>query len=184
MNNKVKNISEYVAFIGLGGLIILSLVIIIDILGRELFSLPIPGFSDITEQLIIITAAACFPASFADRSHVAVRFLGKITHWRIRELLDFIGHALTLAILCIFAYQLFLYACSVWVNKETTWLVGLPIWPVWWVVTILFIVSFIVQIIMTISQLKRVFSSVLLPDRDTPAAEMADNSFNETQGVE
>ena len=174
MNNQVKRVSEYVAFIGLGGLIVLSMVIIFDILGRELFGLPIPGFSDITEQLIIVTAAACFPASFADRSHVAVRFLGQITHWRMREGLDFIGHALTLAVLCVIAYQLYFYAIDVWVNNETTWLIGLPIWPIWWLVTGLFICSFIVQLVITVLQLKRVFAPVALPDRDTVATEKSD----------
>lgn len=166
MNAYVKKISEYVAFIGLGGLILLSMVIIIDILGRELFGLPIPGFSDITGELIIVSAAACFPASFADRSHVAVRFLGQITHWRFREFLDFLGHLLTLIVLCVIAYQLFFYAGDVWTNHETTWLIGLPTWPVWWLVTLLLTISACVESIMTVAQLKRVFSPVVLANRD------------------
>ncbi len=182
MQGQIKRLSEAVAFIGLAGLIILSMVIIIDILGRELFGLPIPGFSDITEQLIIVTAAACFPASFADRSHVAVRFLGKLCHWRLREWLDFMGDLLLVAILCVFAWQLFVYAGNVWTSKETTWLIGLPIWPVWWIVTLLFTVSAFVQIYKMSVQLRRVLSSVALDDRDGSKQSEYDSFMNIEEG--
>lgn len=163
----VKKISEYVAFIGLGGLILLSIVILVDIIGRELLGMPIPGFSDITGEFIIITAAACFPASFADRSHVSVRFVGQIVHWRVREALDLLGYLATLAILCIIVVQLFKYSEQVWTNNETTWLIALPIWPVWWTVTVLLTISAIVQAIMTVMQIKRLFSPVKLADLDS-----------------
>ncbi|MBU2646524.1 TRAP transporter small permease [bacterium] len=169
MEKYVKKISEYIAFIGLGGLIALSLVILVDIVGRELLGMPIPGFSDITGQLIIIAAAGCFPASFADRSHICVRFVGQITHWRVREALDLLGSVATFIILGIIAFQLRQYASDVWTNNETTWLIGIPIWPVWWLVTGLLTVSFIIQVIMARLQLKRLFSPVKLADLDSIA---------------
>ncbi len=178
MEKFIKNISEYVAFIGLGGLIILSLVILLDIVGRELFSTPIPGFSDITGEFIIITAAACFPASFVDRSHVSVRFVGQTLNWRIRELLDLLGAVATFVILSLIVYQLYKYTGHVWTNKETTWLIGLPIWPVWLMVSILLSIAVIVQLLMTFLQLKRFFSPVKLPDID---ATETDYSCNEEQ---
>ncbi len=179
MEKFIKNISEYVAFIGLGGLIILSLVILFDIIGRELFSTPIPGFSDITGEFIIITAAACFPASFVDRSHVSVRFVGQTVNWRVRELLDWLGAVATFVILSIIVFQLYKYTRHVWTNNETTWLIGLPIWPVWLTVSVLLTIAVIVQLLMTLLQLKRVFSPVELADLD--AAE-TDDPNTEEQG--
>ncbi|SDP79280.1 TRAP transporter small permease [Desulforhopalus singaporensis] len=173
MGKFVKNISEYVAFIGLGGLIILSIVILVDIIGRELLGMPIPGFSDITGEFIIITAAACFPASFADRSHVSVRFVGQIVHWRVREALDLLGNVATLVILLIIVVQLVEYSEQVWVNKETTWLIALPIWPVWWTVTALLAISSIIQALMTYFQVKRLFSPVKLSDLDAIESDSA-----------
>lgn len=172
MEKFVKKISEYVAFIGLSGLIILSVVILVDIIGRELLGMPIPGFSDITGEFIIITAAACFPASFADRSHVSVRFLGQIVHWRVREALDMVGAIATLTILLIILYQLYRYTKHVWSNQETTWLIGLPIWPVWLTVSILLTISVCVQLFMCFFQLRRLFSPVILPDLDSVPADL------------
>ncbi len=178
MEKFIKNISEYVAFIGLGGLIILSLVILLDIIGRELFSTPIPGFSDITGEFIIITAAACFPASFVDRSHVSVRFVGQAVNWRVRELLDLLGAVATLVILSIIVFQLYKYTGHVWKNKETTWLIGFPIWPVWLTVSVLLSIAVVVQLLMTLLQLKRIVSPVELADIDSAEAE-DECSFNE-----
>lgn len=177
----VKKIGDYVAFIGLGGLIILSLVILFDIIGREMLGMPIPGFSDITGQLIIISAAACFPASFIERSHVSVRFVGQLIHWRGREMLDLLGAVASLVVLSILDVQLFKYSGQVWSNKETTWLIALPIWPVWWTVTGLMVISTLLQFYMTIVQIGRVFSPVKLTDQDSVDPENGEPPSQEEQ---
>lgn len=175
----VKKIGDYVAFIGLGGLIILSLVILFDIVGREILGMPIPGFSDITGELIIISAAACFPSSFLDRSHVSVRFVGQVIHWRGREILDLLGTVASLVILTILDFELFKYAGKVWANNETTWLIALPIWPVWWTVTVLMVISTVVQLYMTGVQIERVFSPIKLADQDSAVPENGVTLSNE-----
>jgi len=183
MADYVKKIGDYVAFVGLGALIILSLVILFDIAGRELLGMHIPGFSDITGQLIIISAAACFPSSFLDRSHVSVRFVGQVIHWRGREMLDLLGTVAALIVLCILDVQLVRYSGQVWTNNETTWLIALPIWPVWWTVTALMMISTAMQIYMTGIQLGRTFSSVALTDQDSIEPENGEPLSNKEQSV-
>ncbi|AUG55372.1 TRAP transporter small permease [Thalassospira marina] len=131
---QTQRMAGYLAGFGLAAMVALACVTIIDILGRELFNVPIDGFSDVGDLIIIAAAAACFPASIANNQHVAVRFAGML-HWRIREGLDALGHLAMLVILALMAWQLGLYTQDLYANGQTTWLLYIPVWPVWLLAT-------------------------------------------------
>ncbi|MGI6853928.1 TRAP transporter small permease [Mesorhizobium sp. 1B3] len=164
----IRRSSRSVATLGLAALVLLSIVMMADIAGRELFSSPISGFSDIADLIVVIAAAACFPASLANNQHVAVRFAG-LAHWRVREGLDLIGHSIMLAVLSIIAYQLVRYTADIYATGQTTWLLYIPVWPVWVLVTALFILCVPVQLAQVLYYLRRFFS--LRPLDDKPLAD-------------
>lgn len=153
----IRRSSSSVATLGLAVLVVLSVVMMADIAGRELFSSPIQGFSDIADLIVVIAAAACFPASLANSQHVAVRFAG-LAHWRMREGLDLLGHSIMLAVLVAIAYQLAHYTVDIYGTGQTTWLLYIPVWPVWVLVTALFILCVPVQLAQVLYYLRRFFS--------------------------
>lgn len=171
----IRRLSRSVATLGLAVLVVLSVVMMADIAGRELFSAPIQGFSDIADLIVIIAAAACFPASLANNQHVAVRFAG-LSHWRVREGLDLLGHTIMFAVFVVIAYQLVRYSADVYATGQTTWLLYIPVWPVWFLVTALFILCVPVQLTQVLYYLRRSFSphpleEKLLADQETIPAQ-------------
>lgn len=160
----IRRSSRSVATLGLAVLVLLSVVMMADIAGRELISSPISGFSDIADLIVVIAAAACFPASLANNQHVAVRFVG-LAHWRLREALDLLGHTIMLAVLAIIAYQLAKYTADMYATGQTTWLLYIPVWPVWVLVTALFVLCVPVQLTQVLYYLRRLFSPRPLGDQ-------------------
>lgn len=160
----IRRSSRAFAILGLAVLVVLSVVMMADIAGRELFSAPIQGFSDIADLIVIIAAAACFPASLANNQHVAVRFAG-MSHWRVREGLDFLGHLIMLGVFVTIAWQLTTYTMGIYATGQTTWLLYIPVWPVWVLVAVLFILCIPVQLAQTLYYLRRLFSRQKLQEK-------------------
>ncbi|HWL30764.1 MAG TPA: TRAP transporter small permease subunit [Xanthobacteraceae bacterium] len=175
----ITRFARLVATIGLAALVLLSIFMMIDIAGRELFKTPLPGFSDLSDLIIIIAAAACFPASLANKQHVAVRFVG-MAHWRLREVLDLLGHVIMLAVIVLICQQIWVYTADVWDKGQTTWLLYIPVWPVWVVTTALFVLCIPVQLSLVIKAARRVLSPVTLADED----EINEVRVNQTGGGE
>lgn len=134
----LSKLSRMIALFGLTGIVILAVVSIVDILGRELFSIPVNGFSDILDLCVIFSAAACFPASMLARQHVSVTFVGGALPQPIGKLLDIMGHLVALGVMCLITWQITDHAISLIETGEVTWLLGLPIWPVWILVSAIF----------------------------------------------
>lgn len=158
----VERLSRLVAGIGLAALVVLAIVSVLDILGRELFKTPIEGFSDIADLLVVFAAASCFPVSLAERHHVAVRFIGEL-HWRLREALELFGHVLLLTVFTLIFWQLTTFAVDVYRSSQTTWLMHIPVWPLWTTTSLLLAVCLPVQAVVVWEQLRRVLSPVPLP---------------------
>lgn len=163
MLQALRRSSRWLAILGLAALLVLSVLMIADIAGRELFGRPISGFSDATDLIIIVAAAACFPASLANRQHIAVRFAGMV-HWRLREGLDLLGHLLMLLVFAVIAWQLGRYTLDVFSSGQTTWLLRVPVWPIWTAATVLFVVCVPVQMAQVADCLRRFLSPLPLED--------------------
>lgn len=159
----MKHIAVLIAAIGLFALTALAIVTMLDIAGRELFGIPIDGFSDIADMIVVFAAASCFPISLIERHHVSVRFLGKL-NWRFRELLDLLGHTLILAVFVLMCWQVAVYALDVYQSGQTTWLIRLPVWPLWFATTLMIAVCVPAQAMIVVEQVRRAFSPVPLPE--------------------
>jgi TRAP-type C4-dicarboxylate transport system permease small subunit len=143
----VAQLTRLIAIVGLTGIVGFSIITILDILGRELIGVPIPGFSDILDLSIIFSAAACFPASLLERHHVSVQFLGNLLPGRAAAMLDFFGHIIALGVMVLIAWQVALHAHSMVETGEVTWLLAVKVWPIWVLDSLVFAVCVLVQCI-------------------------------------
>jgi TRAP-type C4-dicarboxylate transport system permease small subunit len=174
LNDRMTRLAALIAAIGLLALTVLAVVTMLDIAGRELFRVPISGFSDIADLIVVFAAASCFPISLIERHHVSVRFLGKL-NWRLREVLDLMGHTLTLAVFVLMCWQVAVYALDVYQSGQTTWLIRIPVWPLWFATASIVAVCVPAQALIVADQAQRAFSRVPLrelhetamPDRET-----------------
>jgi len=153
----MSRLAALIAATGLLALTVLAIVTMLDIAGRELFRVPISGFSDIADLIVVFAAASCFPISLIERHHVTVRFLGKL-NWRFREVLDLLGHALMLAVFALMCWQVVVYALDVYQRGQTTWLIRIPVWPLWFATAAIMVVCVPAQSLIVIGQVRRVLS--------------------------
>lgn len=177
LNDRMARLGTLIAATGLLALTVLAIITMLDIAGRELFRTPINGFSDIADLIVVFAAASCFPISLIERHHVSVRFLGNL-NWRLREILDLLGHVLTLAVFTLMAWQIAVYAIDVYQSGQTTWLIRLPVWPLWFAITAIIALCVPAQAVIVVEQARRAASPVPLaaPHLDAVAAEPGSGS--------
>jgi TRAP-type C4-dicarboxylate transport system permease small subunit len=161
LSNRIKRLAVLIAAIGLFALTVLAIVTMLDIAGRELFRVPISGFSDIADMIVVFAAASCLPISLIERHHVSVRFLGKL-NWRLREVLDLLGHTLMLAVFVLMCWQVAVYALDVYRSGQTTWLIRIPVWPLWFATAFVIAVCIPAQALIVAGQFRRALSPVPL----------------------
>lgn len=162
----IKRWTRILALIGLLGLVLQSLVTVADVLLRALFDAPIYGLSDMYELVVLFMVAASFPASLAGRHQITIRFLGKVTPWRMREALELFGHVLTLCVFVAMGSQLVIHTISLFKTGQTTWLLGIPMGPSWAIATTLILLCTPVQAVVTAIQIARLFAPRAPTDRD------------------
>ena len=178
LENLSKRWTRVLALVGLLGLLAQSIVTVVDILLRALFSAPLHGLSDIYELVVIFMVAASFPASLAGRHQITIRFLGKALPWRAREALELFGHVLALLVFAAMGWQLILHTISLFETGQTTWLLGIPMGPSWAVATALIVVCTPVQAVVVLIQLVR----LVAPSEPVPGDPGGPNAESEALG--
>ena len=157
----LDRLARAVALVGLVSLVALAAITIIDIVGREFFSQPVDGFSDIADLVVVFAAASCFPASLAQRDHVAVRAVGRL-HWRLRECLELLGQCVLFIVFVLMVWQLAVYAIDVYDAGQSTWLMQIPVWPLWSSVVLIMALCLPIQAAVIGHQFSRCLSAVPL----------------------
>lgn len=150
-----RRLTRALALVGLLGLVALSIVTVVDVLLRAMFSAPVHGLSDIYELVVIFMVTAAFPASLAGRHQITIRFLGKATPWRVREALELLGHSLMLLVFAAMGWQLVLHTISLFETGQTTWLLGIPMGPSWAIATALILLCTPIQAAVVVIQFVR-----------------------------
>ena len=152
---KSRRLSGYlrvVACIGFTGLVILSLLTMVDGVSRWL-SLPrIPGFLDISEVVYAIVITSCFPALLIRDHNVTIRFLGKAVGGRTNYWLEFFN-VLTLAFFTILVWQFYLLTLDLQANNRVSPTLEFPIAPWWWITSIIMTITVPVQVLVVFDSL-------------------------------
>jgi TRAP-type C4-dicarboxylate transport system permease small subunit len=153
---KSRRLSDYlriVACIGFTGLVILSLLTMVDGVSRWLALPRIPGFLDISEVVYAIVITSCFPALLIRDHNVTIRFLGKAVGGRTNYWLEFFGNVLTLAFFAILVWQFYLLTLDLQANNRVSPTLEFPIAPWWWITSIIMTITVPVQILVVFDSL-------------------------------
>jgi hypothetical protein len=102
-------------------------------------------------------------------------------HWRLREALELLGHVLLLAVFTLIFWQLAIFTADVYRSGQTTWLMHIPVWPLWAITTLLLAVCIPVQLFIVWQQVRRVLSPVPLPSLH--AEEIGDSGLQDGGAV-
>ncbi len=143
--------TRIVAFLGLLALMALSTVILVNATMRWLFATPIDGVRDWEKLIVAIAVGCCLPAVMASRQNITIRFIGRTLGGRKEVGLELFGNLVVLVILAVLTWELQNYVWEVSARGQTTESLGMPIGPWWQAVTILFILSTLVQFVVVLS---------------------------------
>ena len=144
-----------IAFLGLIGLMIVTLFILADIVLRGVFDRPIEGLEDVTRFTFAIVVAACYPAGLVQGHNIAIRFLGKALGPRASNWLDAFGAACTFVFFGLIAWSFVLVTIDDAVNHRFTQTLHLPRAPFWVVISVLVCLTVPLQLAIVALWLKR-----------------------------
>lgn len=145
------------ALVGFCGLFALATMTGADVLLRWLFNSPIAGVNDVSAIVMAVVIAACIPANLSLKQNLRVEILGSFLPARAARLLEALASSLTLIFVVIIAWQMLLYADSLRVSGERTWVLALPIWPWWAFSSVMFVFGAVAQLVVTFADVLALF---------------------------
>ena len=143
--------------VGLVALMGLASMTLADGLLRWLANRPIEGVRDLGGLAIAVAIACCLPVALMERGNIAIR-LGSLLHPLIGRVLDAVAALLVCVVLAAAAWQFWLYAAKMARAHETTFVLQIPIAPFWFGVDAILWCSVLVQAIVAVRDVARVFS--------------------------
>lgn len=110
-------------------ILFLMLLAVTQILGRTLFSLPIPGFIDFTEQAMVVFALLGVAYCQQEGGHIRMELLLTRLKGRGLWIFEMVTTLATLLLICGLVYGSWGHFVRAWTFGDSTIDIGLPIWP-------------------------------------------------------
>lgn len=146
----LRQVTRWIAMIGLACLVGLTLATIPDVLMRWLFNSPIEGVHDLYKLVIAVVVGSFFPMALIERHHISITFLGGALGGRANIWLNGFANLALSTFLVLMAWQLVIYVLEVREAGETTWILRWSVTPWWGVATACVILSVPVQLYVTV----------------------------------
>jgi TRAP-type mannitol/chloroaromatic compound transport system permease small subunit len=114
-----------------GGVLFLALVALslVSIIGRKLFSMPVPGDIELMQMGTAIASATLLGYCEMTRKHLRVDFFTANMRRRSRNMLDAITHFVLALIGFLVAWRTAVAAIAIYDVGETSMMLGWPVWP-------------------------------------------------------
>ena len=160
IESRLSRISRASGIVGIGGLLVVAVLTVTDILARWLLGSPLAGIDDVTKLAIIVVISACFSA---ERRQIQIRFLGALLGRDASAVLDAFGALATTLMFVLITWQMGVYAGEVTQSGETTFLLRIPVGPIWWAATVFFALCVPLQAIVALSDIARIPSGAARP---------------------
>jgi TRAP-type C4-dicarboxylate transport system permease small subunit len=103
---------------------IMMVVTTVDVIGRDVFNLPLFGAFEMTEILMGLVIFAGMPLTTAVREHITVNFLESVVSWRVRCIQAALGDVLCAAVAAVMAWRIHLRGLDLIAAHETTMMLG------------------------------------------------------------
>jgi TRAP-type C4-dicarboxylate transport system permease small subunit len=111
-------------------LLTMMIVTFVDVLGREVFSAPLPGAYELTEVLLALVIFVGLPIATARREHVSVDLLTSRLPGPARRVLAVVAALVTAVVLAVLAWRLAVSAGDFISYGDATVYLGIPLGPV------------------------------------------------------
>ena len=109
------------------GMMILVMMVVttIDVIGRDVFNMPLFGAFEMTEILMGLVIFAGMPATTAAREHITVNLIENFVSRRVRFVQAGLGDVLCAAVAGVMAWRIFWRGMGLIEAHETTMMLGI-----------------------------------------------------------
>jgi TRAP-type C4-dicarboxylate transport system permease small subunit len=142
--------------VGLVALMGLATMTLIDGLMRWLANSPIEGVRDLGGLAIAVAIACCLPVGLMERGNIAIRLGGTLSP-ALGRILEALAALLVGVALAAVAWQFWIYAEKLARGRETTFVLQIHVAPFWYGVTVILWLAVLVQAVVAVRDVLRVF---------------------------
>jgi len=137
-------------------LFVLMLVTFVDVIGRYLFSLPLPGAFELTQILMAVLIFSGLPLVCAEDANIRVDIVHGSLSPRSRRMLDVFNHLVSTVALTVLAWQLLVKANATLAAGDLSMYLGLPMYPVVYLMFVLTVLAALFTAMHLVASMRRV----------------------------
>lgn len=128
------------------GLLSMMLLMFVDVVGRKLFSQPVPGSVELGELLLLLTTYTAIPLVSDNQEHVQLDFADKLIPAKLQNLQLRFGELLCGLLAAGCSWVLWARAIRAAADSETTTLLHVPFAPFYYVVAVMLLLTAAIHI--------------------------------------
>lgn len=106
----VQRVNRLLHYAAGGVLIVLTMITVVNIVGRAMFNTPVPGTVEVTEMLMVLIVYLGFGYAEHQGDHISVDLLYERSGWKVRRVLTVVNGLVGFFVMGIVAWQLYQYA--------------------------------------------------------------------------
>ncbi|MFS8180239.1 TRAP transporter small permease subunit [Pseudovibrio denitrificans] len=123
---KIENLFNLIAATSI---LILMLLAVVQVVGRNLFNQPVPGFIDITEQAMAVFAFMGIAYCQRVGGHIRMELVIGVFKGRAQWIAEFLGVFAILLVISVLIYGSYLHFDRAWTFGDSTMDISIPTWP-------------------------------------------------------
>lgn len=153
--------TNWIALIGALAILAMAGAIVVDVLLRWLFNLPILAVDDLGRYNLAVIVSSFFPLCLVGGHFVTIRFLGRAVGGRWSLWLEAFGALATLFVFSLFAWQFFRFTLyDVTFTGLASPVLEVPQAPWWWIVTTIIWICVPIQIVVLVESIMRAIRGI------------------------
>lgn len=125
----IHTVSNVLEWVGLAFLAFMVVAAVVDVVGAKLFKSPLSGSTEITGLLQIVAIGSGLAFSKIAGQQIYVGFLIDSAKGRLKSALEIIRSVLSLLLWAVAAWMVFEYALKLMKRGTETFLLGIPLYP-------------------------------------------------------
>jgi TRAP-type C4-dicarboxylate transport system permease small subunit len=125
----VAVLSDWLAWIGFAGLLLMMIVTCADVIGAKIFLRPVFGAIDIVILSQQVAMAFAVSATLIYGRHVQVEFFMNFLPARVQALMDTIVYLLCFGLFAVILWRLIIYGYMLQTGAETSSTARIPLYP-------------------------------------------------------
>ena len=152
---KISRLAEQVAFIGVLGMIAVSLLTAFDIvIMRWLINKPIPGSNEFLSTIFAVSVSAVLPGVLANRAGLEIDILADRLPPSVTLFLRQFGQAILLVLVALVAWRVAVYAHQAYTRGQSTIILQWRTWPFLSLIALIFLFCVPVQLFSLLGMLR------------------------------